>query len=441
MNDKKQIRAWCLYDFGNSAFATTILAAVLPAYFSSVIYKGESSATAVWGIITTIAMLIVAVGSPILGAISDSANAKKKFWAFFMALGCIATAFFFFPGPGDTLFLSIVFIIANIGFTGSLVFYDAFLPHIVSRDRMDKVSAAGYAWGYIGGGILLVINMIMIMNPGSIFGEGDPSHLGIRLSFVSVSVWWILFSLPMFRHIHEITLNDAPKKAAADAIRDGARQLISTFRQISQYKELFKFLIAFFLYIDGVGTIIRMATVFASDPQLGLTNHLADLTGGMLNMTMVMALGLLITQLVAWPMSFVFGWIGQKKGAKNTIYICIVAYTIIAILGTFMFADWNFLVLAALVGTVQGGIQSMSRSLFAHMIPKEQSGEFFGFFGIFEKFASILGPLLMSLVALLTDNVRYSVLAVIPLFIIGGIVLIKVKTPDTRLKPAEKTEA
>ena len=196
MNDKKQIRAWCLYDFGNSAFATTILAAVLPAYFSSVIYKGESSATAVWGIITTIAMLIVAVGSPILGAISDSANAKKKFWAFFMALGCIATAFFFFPGPGDTLFLSIVFIIANIGFTGSLVFYDAFLPHIVSRDRMDKVSAAGYAWGYIGGGILLVINMIMIMNPGSIFGEGDPSHLGIRLSFVSVSVWWILFSLP-----------------------------------------------------------------------------------------------------------------------------------------------------------------------------------------------------------------------------------------------------
>lgn len=436
LNDKKQIRAWCLYDFGNSAFATTILAAVLPAYFSSVIYKGESSATAVWGIITTIAMLIVAVGSPILGAISDSARAKKKFWAFFMFIGCAATALLFFPGPGDTLFLSIVFIVANIGFTGSLVFYDAFLPHIVSRDRMDKTSAAGYAWGYIGGGILLVVNMLMIMNPGSIFGAGDPGHLGIRLSFVSVSVWWILFSLPMFKHIHEPSLDDAPKKAAADAIREGGRQLADTFRHIRQHKELFKFLIAFFLYIDGVGTIIRMATVFASDPQLGLTNHLADLTGGLLNMTMVMALGLLITQIVAWPMSFVFGWIGQKKGAKNTIYICIVAYTIIAILGTFMFADWNFLVLAALVGTVQGGIQAMSRSLFAHMIPKEQSGEFFGFFGIFEKFASIMGPLLMSLVALLTANVRLSVLAVIPLFIAGGIMLTKVKTPDTRIKPA-----
>ncbi len=441
MNDKKQIRAWCLYDFGNSAFATTILAAVLPTYFSQVIYKGGSSATAVWGIITTIAMLIVAVGSPILGAISDSANAKKKFWAFFMAVGCIATAFFFFPGPGDTLFLSVVFIIANIGFTGSLVFYDAFLPHIVSRDRMDKVSAAGYAWGYIGGGILLVVNMVMIMNPGSIFGEGDPGHLGIRLSFVSVSIWWILFSLPMFKHIHEPVLNEAPKRKAGAAIKEGFHQLAVTLGHIRQHKELFKFLIAFFLYIDGVGTIIRMATVFASDPKLGLTNHLADLTGGMLDMTMVMALGLLITQIVAWPMSFVFGSIGQKKGAKNTIYICIVAYTIIAILGTFMFADWNFLVLAALVGTVQGGIQAMSRSLFAHMIPKEQSGEFFGFFGIFEKFASILGPLLMSLVALLTDNVRFSVLAVIPLFIAGGLLLIKVKTPDTRLKPPAKTEA
>ena len=440
MNDKKKIRAWCLYDFGNSAFATTILAAVLPTYFSQVIYKGESSATAVWGIITTIAMLIIAVGSPILGAISDSAHTKKKFWAFFMAIGCIGTAMLFFPGPGDTLFLSIIFVVANIGFTGSLVFYDAFLPHIVSRDRMDKTSAAGYAWGYIGGGLLLIINMVMIMNPGSIFGAGDPSHLGIRLSFVSVSVWWILFSLPMFKHIHEPILNDAPKKKAGEAVKEGINQLKLTLVHIRQHKELFKFLIAFFLYIDGVGTIIRMATVFASDPQLGLTNHLAELTGGLLNMTMVMALGLLITQIVAWPMSFLFGWIGQKKGAKNTIYICIAAYTVIAILGTFMFADWNFLVLAALVGTVQGGIQAMSRSLFAHMIPKEQSGEFFGFFGIFEKFASIMGPLLMSLVALMTNNVRFSVLAVIPLFIAGGLVLIKVKTPDTRIKPSAITE-
>lgn len=433
MNDPKKIRAWCLYDFGNSAFATTILAAVLPTYFSQVIYKGASNATAVWGLITTIAMLIIAVGSPILGAISDSAHTKKKFWAFFMGVGCVSTALFFFPQPGDTLLLSIIFIIANIGFIGSLVFYDAFLPHIVSRERMDKVSAAGYAWGYIGGGILLVVNMIMIMNPGSIFGEGDPNNLGIRLSFVSVSVWWVLFSLPMFKHIHEPIPGEAPKKKAGEAVKDGIKQLSLTLRHIREHKELFKFMIAYFFYIDGVGTIIRMATVFASDPELGLTNNLAALTGGMLNMTMVMALGLLITQIVAWPMSFLFGWIGQKKGAKNTIYICIVAYTFIAILGTFMFADWNFLVLAALVGTVQGGIQAMSRSLFAHMIPKEQSGEFFGFFGIFEKFASILGPLLMSLVALCTANVRYSVLAVIPLFIIGGIMLIKVKTPDTRL--------
>ena len=437
MNDKKQVRAWCLYDFGNSAFATTILAAVLPTYFSQVIYKGTSNATAVWGIITTIAMVIIAVLSPILGAISDSARAKKKFWAFFMIVGCVSTALFFFPVPGDTLFLSVVFIVANIGFTGSLVFYDAFLPHIVSRDRMDKVSAAGYAWGYIGGGILLVINMIMIMNPGSIFGNGDPNYLGTRLSFVSVSIWWILFSIPMFRHIHEPSLDAAPKLKAGAAVKDGIRQLGITLGHIRQHKELFKFLIAFFLYIDGVGTIIRMATVFASDPDLGLTNQLAVMTGGLLNITMVMALGLLITQIVAWPMSFLFGWIGQKKGAKNTIYICIVAYTIIAVLGTFMFADWNFLVLAALVGTVQGGIQSMSRSLFAHMIPKEQSGEFFGFFGIFEKFASILGPLLMSLVALLSNNVRFSVLAVIPLFIAGGLVLIGVKAPDTRIVKAK----
>jgi UMF1 family MFS transporter len=298
---------------------------------------------------------------------------------------------------------------------------------------MDKTSAAGYAWGYIGGGILLVVNMAMIF----LWGSND--LFGYKISFVSVAIWWLVFSIPMMKHIHEPVLAETPKKAGA-AVKDGFSRLRVTFSHIRQHKELFKFLIAFFVYIDGVGTIIRMATVFASDKKLGLAHVLGDATGGLLTMTLVMALGLLITQLVAWPMSFVMGRAGNRWGAKNVIYICIGAYTIIAILGTFMFADWNFLVLAALVGTVQGGIQSMSRSLFAQMVPKERSGEFFGFFGIFEKFASILGPLLMALVAIITDNVRYSVLAVIPLFIIGGLMLIKVKTPDTRLKPAEKTE-
>ena len=432
MNDKKTIRAWCLYDFGNSAFATTILAAVLPVYFANVIYTGKD-ATAVWGIITAVAMIIIAVLAPILGAISDSANSKKKFWTFFMLLGCFGTALLFLPGPGDSTMLSIFFVMANIGFSGSLVFYDAFLPHIVSKDRMDKTSAAGFAWGYIGGGLLLVANMLMIMNPGGIWGDGDPGNLGTRLSFLTVALWWLVFSIPMMKNIHEPILNDTPVKAGA-AIKDGFRRLGITFSHIRQHKELFKFLIAFFLYIDGVGTIIRMATVFSSDPQLGLSNNLEVLTGGLLNITMVMALGLLITQIVAWPMSFVMGRFSQKHGAKNTLYICIMVYILIATAGTFMFADWNFLVLAALVGTVQGGVQSMSRSLFAHMVPKDKTGEFFGFYGIFEKFAAIIGPLLMSLVALITDNVRLSVLAVIPLFVIGGLLLIGVKAPDTRLK-------
>lgn len=431
MNDKKKIRSWCMYDFGNSAFATTILAAVLPVYFANVIYVGED-ATAVWGFVTAISMLIIALLSPILGAISDSANSKKKFWSFFMGIGCIGTALLFYPKPGDVTLLCTFFVLANIGFSGSLVFYDAFLPHIVSKDKMDKTSAAGYAWGYIGGGILLVVNMILMMNPGSIFGAADTEYLGIRISFVSVAVWWLVFSIPMMKNIKEPILQDTPKKAGS-AIKDGFHRLGVTFSHIRQHKELFKFLIAFFLYIDGVGTIIRMATVFASDPQLGLRNDLEVLTGGMLDITMVMALGLLVTQIVAWPMSFVMGRMGEKRGAKNTLYICIVTYVLIATAGTFMFADWNFLVLAALVGTVQGGVQSMSRSLFAQMVPKEKTGEFFGFFSVFEKFAAILGPFLMSLVALFTDNVRYSVLAVIPLFIIGGLMLMKVKTPDTRL--------
>lgn len=428
MNDKKKIRSWCMYDFGNSAFATTILAAVLPVYFANVIYTGKD-ATAIWGIVTAAAMILIALLAPILGAISDSANSKKRFWTFFMGMGCLGTALLFIPRPGDTFMLCAFFVIANIGFSGSLIFYDAFLPHIVSNNKMDKTSAAGFAWGYIGGGLLLIVNMVMMMNPGDIFGAGDTSYLGIRLSFVSVAIWWLVFSIPMMKNIHEPTLNDAPKKAGA-AIKDGFVRLGITFSHIKQHKELFKFLIAFFLYIDGVGTIIRMATVFSSDPQLGLTHELADMIGGI---SMVMALGLLITQLVAWPMSFVMGRFGQKWGAKNTLYVCIGTYIIIATAGTFMFADWNFLVLAALVGTVQGGVQAMSRSLFAQMVPKEKSGEFFGFFSIFEKFAAILGPLLMSLVALITSNVRYSVLAVIPLFILGGLFLMKVKTPDTRL--------
>lgn len=431
MNENKKIRAWCMYDWGNSAFATTILAAVLPVYFANVIYTGED-ATAVWGVVTAVSMALIALMSPILGAISDSANSKKKFWTFFMILGITGTALLFFPQPGDVTMLCAFFVVANIGFSGSLVFYDAFLPHIVSKDRMDKTSAAGYAWGYIGGGILLIINMVMMMNPGGIFGDGDPSHLGVRYSLLSVAVWWLVFSIPMIKNIHEPVLGEPSKKMGA-AIKDGFHRLGVTFSHIREHKELFKFLIAFFLYIDGVGTIIRMATVFSSDPQLGLSNDLEVLTGGMLDITMVMALGLLVTQIVAWPMSFVMGRVGQRRGAKNTLYICIAVYIVIAILGTFMFADWNFIVLAALVGTVQGGVQAMSRSLFAHMVPKEKSGEFFGFFSIFEKFAAILGPLLMSLVALITSNVRWSVLAVIPLFVIGGLLLIRVKTPDTRL--------
>lgn len=432
MNDKKKVRAWCLYDFGNSAFATTILAAVLPVYFSNVIYTGTgTAATAVWGIITAVSMAVMAVISPILGAISDSANTKKKFWTFFMAIGCFATGLLFIPNPGDTMLLSVIFVLANIGFTGSLVFYDAFLPHIVTAERMDKTSSAGYAWGYIGGGLLLIVNMVMIMNPGNVLGDTDP-NIGYKISFVSVALWWFVFSIPMMRHIKEPVISDTPKKAGA-AIKDGFAHLKTTFSHIKQYKELFKFLIAFFFYIDGVGTIIRMATVFASDKQLGLTNTLEVATGGLLNISMVMALGLLITQLVAWPMAFVLGRAGNKWGAKNTLYLCIGSYIIIAIAGTFMFADWNFLILAALVGTVQGGVQALSRSLFAVMVPKEKTGEFFGFFGIFEKFASILGPLLMSLVTLLTSNVRLSVLAVIPLFVVGILLLIKVKTPDTRL--------
>ena len=442
MNEKKKIRAWCLYDFGNSAFATTILAAVLPVYFSSVIYTGtETAATAVWGVITAVSMAVMAVISPILGAISDSANSKKKFWTFFMGLGCIATGLLFLPNPGDTLLLSGIFVLANIGFAGSITFYDAFLPHIVTADRMDKTSSAGYAWGYIGGGLLLIVNMVMIMNPGHVLGTGDP-NIGYKVSFVSVALWWFVFSIPMMRHISEPIISETPKKAGA-AVKEGFAHLKNTFSHIRQYKELFKFLVAFFFYIDGVGTIIRMATVFASDKQLGLTNTLEVATGGLLSMSMVMALGLLITQLVAWPMAFVLGRAGQKWGAKNTLYLCIVSYILISVAGTFMFADWNFLVLAALVGTVQGGVQALSRSLFAAMVPKEKTGEFFGFFGIFEKFASILGPLLMSLVTVLTSNVRLSVLAVIPLFIVGIILLVKVKTPDTRLKsvsPAELNE-
>jgi len=436
LNEKKKIRAWCMYDFGNSAFATTILAAILPPYFSSVIYQGDD-ATAVWGLVTTVSMLIIALLAPILGAISDSANSKKKFWTFFMLLGVVGTGLLFIPQPGQVTMLCAFFVLANIGFSGSIVFYDAFLPHIVSKDRMDKTSAAGFAWGYIGGGILLIVNMVMMMNPGAIFGDGDPGFLGIRLSLLSVSVWWIIFSIPMMKRIHEPVLEEPAKKMGA-AIKDGFKRLGVTFGHVRQHKELFKFLIAFFLYIDGVGTIIRMATVFASDPQLGLRNDLEVLTGGMLDITMVMAVGLLVTQLVAWPMSFVLGRMGERRGAKNTIYVCIAAYIVVAILGTFMFADWNFIVLAAMVGLVQGGIQAMSRSLFAHMVPKERSGEFFGFFSIFEKFAAILGPLLMSLVALITDNVRWSVLAVIPLFIIGGLLLIRVKVPDTRLDKYKK---
>ncbi len=407
----REQRAWATYDWANSAFQCTIITAVFPIYFTSVASKGlpEATATEHFATATTIALTIIAVLSPILGAYADYAGAKKRLLAVFLAIGVVTTAAMYFIGEGEWKFAALLFIIANIGVSGSFVFYDSLLPHIARADEMDRVSSAGYALGYLGGGLLLALNLAWILKPAW-FGLPD-AGMATRLSFVSVAIWWLGFSIPMFRRVPEPAVRPSDLPAGVGPVSASFRQLGATVRELTRYREAFLMLIAFLIYNDGIGTIIRMAGPYGKE--IGLPDT-------------ALITAFVMVQFVGIPFAFAFGALAGRIGAKPSVFIALMVYVIISIIGYFMDSAWEFWLLSFLVAMVQGGSQALSRSLFASMIPKQKSSEFFGFFGVFEKFAGVMGPALFAITVRYTGSSRNAILSVIAFFVIGAILLWRV---------------
>jgi UMF1 family MFS transporter len=423
---KKIVNAWVMYDWANSAFATTIMAGFMPVYFAAMATESgltDQQATSAWGYVTTIALLIVALLAPGMGAMADRMGGKKKFLTAFAVIGAIASILLFLP-HGDMYRLGgAIYILSNIGFAGANIFYNALLPHVAKKEDIDQVSTRGYAMGYLGGGILLVINALMAMFP-EMFGIPDIG-MATRLSFVSVGIWWFVFSIPLWRHVPEPQVVAEEKMNFGEALRTGFGEMAKTFNKIKTYPEAFKLLLAFWLYNDGIGTIMKMATVYGAE--IGIERDL-----------MIGALALV--QFVGIPFSFLFGTLAKKIGTKTSILAGLGIYTLISIGGYFMNTAVHFWILAFMVGLVQGGTQALSRSLFGAMIPKKRSGEFFGFFSMSDKFAGIVGPLVFALAGTLTGTSRFGIVSLVIFFIGGGLLLMKVD-PERGKAQAEPEQA
>ena len=411
---KKIINAWCMYDWANSAFATTIMAAVLPIFYKDVAgaHLEEHISTAYWGYTISIALLLTAILGPMLGAIADYSGIKKRFLAGFATLGIVFTSLLVLIRTGDWLLASVLFAVANVGFAAANIFYDALLPHVAHPDEIDQVSTKGYALGYLGGGVLLALNLAWILSPSTFFIPD--TETASRLAFLSVGIWWALFSIPIFRRVPEPP-RMAEARSEVNPILGGFRRLRQTFRDIRRYGELIKFLVAFWLYNDGIGTIIKMATVYGAEIGIGQS----DLIGALVMM-----------QFVGIPFSFAFGRLAKRLGAKPSIYLALIVYTVISLWGYVMANAWEFWALAFLVGLVQGGSQALSRSLFGSMVPKGKTAEFFGFYSVSSKFAGIAGPFIFALVGQLTGSSRLSIMSLVFFFIVGGLLLTRVNEEE-----------
>lgn len=415
---RKIIFSWCMYDWANSAFATTIMAAVLPFFYSSVAGANLSKTTAssYWGYTNTVAMLIVAFSAPVLGALADHWGMKKKFLAGFAILGIIATAFLVSVSRGDWLLASFLYILGMLGFSGGNNFYDSLLPHVAGDGEIDRISSYGYATGYLGGGLLLILNLAMILKP-SIFGIPD-AEWGSRYSFLTVALWWALFSIPILKNVPEPPVVLIAGESS-HPMRASFQRLSLTFHNLRQYREAFKFLVAFWLYNDGIGTIISMAVIFGAEINIA-QEHLIG--------------AILAVQFVGIPFSLLFGNLAGKIGTKRAIFLGLGIYTGISIGGYFIQNALHFWILAILVGFVQGGTQALSRSLFGTLIPKSRSAEFFSFYDVSSKFAGIIGPSVFGFVGQMTGSSRLSIVALVVFFIGGGLILFQVKEKEGRIK-------
>jgi UMF1 family MFS transporter len=419
-----------MYDWAASAMQTTIMVAVFPIYYVKVAGAGlaESGATQRLATANTVALVIIALVSPVLGAVSDYGGSKKRFLAGFMWLGVVAVAGMFFIERGEIGLASVLFIAALVGVAGSFVFYESLLPHVAGPSEIDRVSTAGYALGYVGGGILLALNLAWIQQPAW-FGlpagpglSGSAATLPARLAFVSVAVWWLAFSVPLFRRVPEPPARLEPgERAGRSPVAVAFVRLGETFRELRGYKQAFLMLLAFLIYNDGIQTIIKMATAYGTELGIGQSALIG---------------AILLVQFVGIPCSFLFGMLAGRIGAKRALFLGLLIYTVISVLGYYMKTATHFYILAGLVGMVQGGTQALSRSLFASMIPRHKSGEFFGFWSVFEKFAGIFGPLIFAGTIAATGSSRNAILSVIGFFAVGAAILAFVNLDEGRREAA-----
>ncbi len=408
----KTEKNWAFYDWGNSAYSMTVTSTILPLYFKSVFVNGGGDAalsTAYWGYANSVSTLILAFLAPILGTLADYRGYKKKFFSLFFALGVLFTALLaVVPNTYWPMLLGF-YILSAVGFSGSLIFYDAFLVDITTEDRMDRVSTLGFALGYIGSTIPFILCMAII-----ILAQAGKLPLSVaaasQLSFVLTAIWWGIFTIPMLKSVKQkYGIDIEPNPVKNSFIRLG-----KTLKNIRQHKTLFMFLLAYFFYIDGVDTIIKMATSYGADLGISTTNLLIIL---------------LATQFVAFPFAILFGRLAERFRGKTMLFVGILIYTFICIYAYFLKTTLDFWILAMLVGTSQGGIQALSRSYFGKIVPKDNANEFFGFYNIFGKFAAIMGPFLVGIVTQMTGRTNNGVLSLIVLFIIGGAILMKVADP------------
>ena len=403
----KRERSWVLYDVGNSAYVM-LAATLIPIYFSAIAEPG-SSAVVAWGYATTVASLALALLMPFLGSLADLKGNKKKVLAGTIGTGAVSLAVM--GVPGNAMVFLAIYVFSSVMLNASLVFYDAFLVDATEQDRYDEVSSQGYAWGYIGSCIPFIVCLVIVLF-GSGFGIGQLD--GIRISFVITAAWWLVFSVPVLRDVHQTHF----KAREEHLFRHTLKGLVGTCKKIARDKRLLMYMLAFFFYIDGVHTIITMSTSYGTDLGIDSTQ---------------LVLALLVTQFVAFPSAIAYGRLAGRFGTKRMLLIAVFAYFCITLFAAFFLRSAaEFWVLAVCVGLFQGGIQALSRSEFGKLIPKENANEYYGFFDIFGKYATIMGTLLVSVFTQLTGSSSFGVLSVAVLFIVGFVLLWKMPEEAAR---------
>lgn len=395
--------SWALYDWANSAFATTVMAGFFPVFFKSYWATGMpvTESTVRLGTANAVASLLVVLLAPILGVLADYSGRKKRLLLMLAMLGALMSGGLFLVSEGHWLIAALLYVLGVIGFAGGNVAYDAMLLDVAERSELERVSAFGFALGYLGGGLLFAVNVLMVLYPGA-FGLADQAE-AVRAAFLMVAIWWAVFSMPVLLFVHERPL--AKHERLGQGIAQAWRGLLDTWRLLRRLRMAFVFLIAYWCYIDGVDTIVRMAVDYGLSLGFAAESLLT---------------ALLITQIVGFPSALAFGRIGDRIGAKRAIWLALSVYVVVVFWAANMNASWEFYAMAVAIGLVQGGVQAMSRALFARLIPAEHAGRLFGLYNMMGKFAAVVGPLLVGWVGVLSGSPRVGILSVLLLFVLGA---------------------